>query len=90
MFGLLTKRPYLCSDYERIATKNRNMENPFKFGTIVEAFFVLLLWLSFVPIIAQPLCHVTYYDEEDGLPHGHVTQLLQDEQGFMWFATWNG
>ena len=20
----------------------------------------------------------------------HVTQLLQDEQGFMWFATWNG
>ena len=66
------------------------MENPFKFGTIVEAFFVLLLWLSFVPMTAQPLCHVTYYDEEDGLPHGHVTQLLQDEQGFMWFATWNG
>ena len=34
--------------------------------------------------------HVSFYDEEDGLPHGHVTQLLQDQQGFMWFATWNG
>ena len=29
------------------------MENPFKFGTIVEAFFVLLLWLSFVPMTAK-------------------------------------
>lgn len=39
---------------------------------------------------SQPLSHVTNYDEKDGLPHGHVTQLLQDGQGFMWFATWNG
>ena len=45
------------------------------------------MWLT---AMAQPLCHVTYYDEEDGLPHSHVTQLLQDEQGLMWFATWNG
>ena len=30
------------------------------------------------------------YDEEDGVPASHVTQLLQDGKGFMWFATWNG
>ena len=45
------------------------------------------MWLT---AMAQPLCHVTYYDEEDGLPHSHVTQLLQDQQGLMWFSTWNG
>ena len=39
---------------------------------------------------AQPLCTVHKYDESDGVPSSHVTQLLQDEQGFMWFATWNG
>ena len=50
---------------------------------------LLLLWLT-TTLIGQPLCKVTHYDEEDGLPHGHVTQLLQDERGFLWFATWNG
>ena len=39
---------------------------------------------------AQPLCTVTRYDETDGVSSSHLTQLLQDEQGFMWFATWNG
>ena len=41
------------------------------------ALFILTytMWLT---AMAQPLCHVTYYDEEDGLPHSHVTQLLQD------------
>jgi len=31
--GSIHKIEYLCTDYE----KSRNMENPFKFGTIVEA-----------------------------------------------------
>ena len=53
------------------------------------ALFILTytMWLT---AMAQPLCHVTYYDEEDGLPHSHVTQLLQDQQGLMWFSTWSG
>ena len=46
-----------------------------------------LAWLT---VTSQPAVHVSYYDEKDGLPHNHVTQLLQDELGFMWFATWNG
>ena len=41
-------------------------------------------------VVAQPLCQVVRYDEEDGVPSSHVVQLLQDDQGFMWFATWNG
>jgi len=37
-----------------------------------------------------PTITVVQYDEEDGVPASHVTQLLQDGKGFMWFATWNG
>ena len=34
----MKKKSYLCSDYEKIRNeKSRSMENPFKFGTIVEA-----------------------------------------------------
>ena len=54
--------------------------------TLVTALW--LLWLG--ATVAQPLCRVVQYDEEDGVPSSHVTQLLQDGKGFMWFATWNG
>ena len=47
-------------------------------------------WLAAVTLWAQPVCDVTKYDEADGVSSAHITQLLQDEQGFMWFATWNG
>ena len=47
----------------------------------------MLVWLT---AFSQPLTHISYYDEDDGMPHDHMTQLLQDELGFMWFATWNG
>ena len=36
------------------------------------------------------MCSVTRYDETDGVSSAHITQLLQDEKGFLWFATWNG
>lgn len=47
-------------------------------------------WLAAVTLWAQPVCDVTKYDEADGVSSAHITQLLQDEQGFMWFSTWNG
>ena len=46
-------------------------------------------WLAAVTLWAQPVCDVTKYDEADGVSSAHITQLLQDEQGFMWFATWS-
>ena len=50
----------------------------------------IIMWVMWLAAMGQSGSHITYYDEEDGLPHSHVTQLLQDELGFMWFATWNG
>lgn len=51
---------------------------------------LLLCCLMGLSLTAQPLCSVQRYDEADGVPSSHVAQLLQDEHGFMWFATWNG
>lgn len=53
-------------------------------------FSLLSLCLNSVIIIAQPIYNVKHYDENDGLSHSHITQLFQDDDGFMWFATWNG
>lgn len=52
--------------------------------------FFIIVCTGWLTLSGQPLQNVTYYDEEDGLPHAHITQLLQDELGFIWLATWNG
>ena len=51
---------------------------------------LLLMCLGLHNVWSQPLCNVVKYNETDGVSSNHITQLLQDEQGFMWFATWNG
>ena len=33
---------------------------------------------------------VTRFDEDNGLSQAHATQILQDDDGFLWIATWNG
>ena len=49
----------------------------------VAAVWCLLLW-------ASPECRITKYDENSGLPSSHITKIIQDHQGFVWIATWNG
>ena len=51
---------------------------------------LLLIWTGLHGVWSQPLCTVVKYNESDGVSSSHVTQLLQDKQGFMWFSTWNG
>lgn len=41
-------------------------------------------------LYAQPVCTVTAYNEETGMSQWHITQMLQDKSGMMWFSTWNG
>lgn len=50
----------------------------------------VLLWLCFLPVSSQPTQSVRHYDESDGLPHWNISQVLQDDDGFVWFGTWNG
>lgn len=46
--------------------------------------------LAATQAVAVPQCRIQRYDENDGLTQWHVTQVTQDGQGMMWFATWNG
>ena len=52
---------------------------------------VFLLICAFSDITAgQPYCLTRTYDERDGLPHHIVNKILQDRNGMIWVATWNG
>lgn len=52
--------------------------------------FILLMLYGCLHLFAQPFCRLIKYDEGNGVPSSHITRLLQDEHGFMWFSTWNG
>ena len=55
---------------------------------------IAVLWAIFILGIptasGQPVCSITCYDEHSGLAHWRVTQMLQTDDGMMWFSTWNG
>ena len=52
--------------------------------------FLLLIFLYFFRLSAQPKCFFEHYGPEDGLPQHTIMSILQDNKGFMWFSTWNG
>ncbi|MDD6842852.1 MAG: helix-turn-helix domain-containing protein [Prevotellaceae bacterium] len=33
---------------------------------------------------------MTEYDDHGGMSQWHITKMLQDKNGYMWFASWNG
>lgn len=51
---------------------------------------LLVCLICSLSLIAVPTCRVVRYDENNGLSHWRVTQMLQDYGGIIWFATWNG
>lgn len=52
-------------------------------------YILLLALVFFLKIVAQNY-NVRVYDDSNGLSHNHVTRVLQDSNGFIWVATWNG
>ncbi|MGN0282576.1 MAG: AraC family transcriptional regulator [Prevotella sp.] len=40
--------------------------------------------------MAQPVCRVTHLDNLTGTAQWHVSQIIQDRNGVMWFSTWTG
>jgi len=49
-------------------------------------FSVLCWWLFPTWIAAQPI-HFQQLNVEDGLSHNHVTSIVKDKRGFLWFGT---
>lgn len=39
---------------------------------------------------AEPICQVTHYSTEDGLPQYTIMDMIQDRNGFLWMGTWDG
>ena len=56
--------------------------------TILLIWYLIIGWAT--SLNAQPQCTITHFDEFSGMAQWYVTQIVQDRQGIMWFATWNG
>lgn len=55
-------------------------------------YIILLLLLSFFSfcLASESRFKIQNYSVDDGLPQRIVSDILQDEKGFLWFSTWNG
>lgn len=49
-----------------------------------------MLVLALSAMAAEKGYRRNHYDDHNGMSQWHVTKMLQDKQGFMWFSTWNG
>lgn len=54
------------------------------------ALCILLTIAGCLHTAAEPVCHITRYDENNGIAQWHVTNILQDRNGIIWLSTWNG
>lgn len=54
------------------------------------AFPVLFSFLFCPSIFSQGLIGLKHYSTEEGLSQNNVQDILQDEDGYIWLATWNG
>lgn len=53
---------------------------------------ILLIWLYFsaLPLFGQSLIDIKYYSVQDGLSQKNILNFIQDDNGYIWMATWNG
>lgn len=56
---------------------------------IVFYHLCLIVITQTVQASAPKIGHV-HYTTEDGLPHNAISNIIQDKQGYIWLATWDG
>ena len=56
----------------------------------VKLLVAIILYQFFLFVHAQGLIDVRHYSIEDGLSQNIVQDMLQDDDGYIWLATWNG
>ena len=54
------------------------------------AVFALLTGVAMGAVAANFFCRVHDFASNNGLLEAHMSNAIQDKDGFMWFATWNG
>ena len=52
--------------------------------------FALLIFVPFILQAQLKECKFTHYSSENGLSQNTVMYMIQDKEGFLWFATWDG
>ena len=67
--------------------KSEYLCTPMKPKTILITLALILCASTALP---QELRQLHKYDETNSSLEGHTTQILQDRNGFLWIATWNG
>lgn len=57
-----------------------------------KSLFLLVVYVlcNICDISAQGLINVKHYSVKDGMSQNTVQGILQDEEGYLWMATWNG
>lgn len=53
-------------------------------------FLLTLLATSFSIVLAQPICQIKEYSNNDGLLQNILSGIIQDQKGFLWISTRNG
>ncbi len=56
----------------------------------ISAIFFFIVFCSTEILLAQPDAFFVHYGTENGLPQHTITDIHQDQKGFMWFSTWDG
>lgn len=51
---------------------------------------VILCLLLVGMVKGQPHCVFTHYSSEDGLSQNSIMSMVQDQNGVLWFSTWDG
>ena len=52
--------------------------------------FFLIFLTAYCKMASAEDYSVRFYNDNDGLSHWHISQVLQDSTGMIWVATWNG
>lgn len=64
------------------------MRNYYK--TPLTLLLIYLVLPFILPLHAQPICQIQKFSIYNGLAQRTVTDIVQDNKGFIWLATWNG
>lgn len=57
---------------------------------LVHLIYLVLILISGIDCQAQEYTLLNHFTTNNGLPSNHIYDILQDNQGFLWFATDNG
>lgn len=56
----------------------------------VLTYIIMCVLAALGAAAGEPFCRIVTYDENSGLSQHLVKQIVEDADGMMWFATWNG